>query len=53
MEDVHKMAESLKNLYLLTLLFLYTLALMLYVMKPGAQAVSNTAINGFATPLLI
>ena len=42
-----------KNLYLLTLLFIYKLAFILFVMTPGAQATSNIAVYGSAKQLVI
>ena len=42
-----------KNLYLLTLLFIYKLAFILFVMTPGAQITGNIAVYGSAKQLLI
>ena len=42
-----------KNLYLLTLLFIYKLAFILFVMTPGAQTTSNIAVYGSAKQLVI
>ena len=42
-----------KNLYLLTLLFIYKLAFILFVMTPGAQTTSNIAVYGPAKQLVI
>ena len=36
------------NLYLLTLLFIYKLAFILFVMTPGAQTTGNIAVYGSA-----
>ena len=41
-----------KNLYLLTLLFIYELALILFVMTPGAQTTGNIAVYGSAKQLV-
>ena len=38
-----------KNLYLLTLLFIYKLAFILFVMTPGAQTTGNIAVYGSET----
>ena len=42
-----------KNLYLLTLLFIYKLAFILFVMTPGAQTNGNIAVYGSAKQLVI
>ena len=42
-----------KNLYLLTLLFIYKLAVILFVMTPGAQTMGNIAVYGSAKQLVI
>ena len=42
-----------KNLYLLTLLFIYKLAFFLFVMTPGAQTTGNIAVYGSAKQLVI
>ena len=42
-----------KNLYLLTLLFIYKLAFILFVMTPGAQTIGNIAVYGSAKQLVI
>ena len=42
-----------KNLYLLTLLFIYKLAFNLFVMTPGAQTTGNIAVYGSAKQLVI
>ena len=42
-----------KNLYLLTLLFIYKPAFILYVMTPGAQTTGNIAVYGSAKQLVI
>ena len=42
-----------KNLYLLTLLFIYKLAFILLVMTPGAQTTGNIAVYGSAKQLVI
>ena len=42
-----------KNLYLLTLLFIYKLAFILFVMTPGAQTAGNIAVYGSAKQLVI
>ena len=42
-----------KNLYLLTLLFIYKLAFILFVMTPGAQTTGNIAVYGSAKQLVI
>ena len=42
-----------KNLYLFTLLFIYKLAFILFVMTPGAQTTGNIAVNGSAKQLVI
>ena len=43
-----------KNLYLLTLLFIYKLILfILFVMAPGAQTIGNIAVYGPAKQLVI
>ena len=42
-----------KNLYLLTLLFIYKLAFILFVMTPGAQTTGNIAVYSSAKQLVI
>ena len=42
-----------KNLYLLTLLFIYKLAFILFVMTPGAQTTGNIAVYGSAKQLVM
>ena len=42
-----------KNLYLLTLLFIYKLAFILFVMTPSAQTTGNIAVYGSAKQLVI
>ena len=42
-----------KNLYLLTLSFIYKLAFILFVMTPGAQTTGNIAVYGSAKQLVI
>ena len=42
-----------KNLYLLTLLFIYKLAFILFVMTPGAQTTGNIAVYDSAKPFVI
>ena len=42
-----------KNLYLLTLLFIYKVAFILFVMTPGAQTTGNIAVYGSAKQLVI
>ena len=42
-----------KNPYLLTLLFIYKLAFILFVMTPGAQTTGNIAVYGSAKQLVI
>ena len=42
-----------RNLYLLTLLFVYKLAFILFVMTPGAQTTGNIAVYGSAKHLVI
>ena len=42
-----------KNLYLLTLLFIYKLAFILIVMTPGAQTTGNIAVYGSAKQFVI
>ena len=42
-----------KNLYLLTLLFIYKLAFILFVMAPGAQTTGDIAVYGSAKQLVI
>ena len=42
-----------KNLYLLTLLFIYKLAFILFVMTPGTQTTGNIAVYGSAKQLVI
>ena len=42
-----------KNLYLFTLLFIYKLAFILFVMTPGAQTTGNIAVYGSAKQLVI
>ena len=42
-----------KNLYLLTLLFIYKLAFILFTMTPGAQTTGNIAVYGSAKQLVI
>ena len=42
-----------KNLYLLTLLYIYKLAFILFVMTPGAQTTGNIAVYGSAKQLVI
>ena len=42
-----------QNLYLLTLLFMYELAFILFVMTPGAQTSGNIAVYGSAKQLVI
>ena len=42
-----------QNLYLLTLLFIYKLAFILFVMTPGAQAVGKITVYGAAKQLVI
>ena len=42
-----------KNLYLLTLLFIYKFAFILFVMTPGAQTTGNIAVYGSAKQLVI
>ena len=42
-----------KNLYLLTLLFIYKLVFILFVMTPGAQTTCNIAVYGSAKQLVI
>ena len=42
-----------KNLYLLTLLFIYKLAFILFVMTPGAQTTGNIAVYGSSKQLVI
>ena len=42
-----------KNLYLLTLLFIYKLAFILFVMTPGAQTTGNIVVYGSAKQLVI
>ena len=42
-----------KNLYLLTLLFIYKLAFILFVMTPGAQTIGEIAVYGSAKQLVI
>ena len=42
-----------KNLYLLTLLFIYKLAFILFVTTPGAQTTGNIAVYGSAKQLVI
>ena len=42
-----------KNQYLLTLLFIYKLAFILFVMTPGAQTTGNIAVYGSAKQLVI
>ena len=42
-----------KNLYLLTLLFIYKLAFILFVMTPGAQTIGNIAVYGSVEQLVI
>ena len=44
---------KVKNLYLLTLLFIYKLAFILFVMTPGAQTTGNIAVYGSAIQLVI
>ena len=46
-------AYKVKNLYLLTLLFIYKLAFILFVMTPGAQTTGNIAVYGSAKQLVI
>ena len=41
------------KLYLLTLLFIYKLAFILFVMTPGAQTTGNIAVYGSAKQLVI
>ena len=43
--------DSVVRLYLLTLLFIYKLAFILFVMTPGAQTTGNIAVYGSATAL--
>ena len=50
---LHFKAPVVKNLYLLTLLVIYKLALILYVMTPGAQTTGNIAVYGSAKQLVI
>ena len=40
------------NLYLLTLLFIYKLAFILFVMTPGAQTIGNIAVYGSVKQLV-
>ena len=42
-----------KNLYLLTLIFIYKLAFILFVMTSGAQTTGNIAVYGSAKQLVI
>ena len=42
-----------KNLYLLTLWFIYKLASILFVITPGAQTIGNIAVYGSAKQLVI
>ena len=42
-----------KNLYLLTLLFIYKLAFVLFVMTPGAQTTGNISVYGSVKQLVI
>ena len=42
-----------KNLYLLTLLFIYKLAFILFVMTPGAKTTGNIAVYGSAKQFVI
>ena len=42
-----------RNLYLLTLLFIYKLAFILFVMTPAAQTTGNIAVYGSAKQLVI
>ena len=42
-----------KNLYLLTLWFIYKLAFILFVMTPGAQTTGNIAVYDSAKQLVI
>ena len=42
-----------KNLYLLTLWFIYKLAFILFVITPGAQTIGNIAVYGAAKQLVI
>ena len=42
-----------KNLYLLTLWFIYKLAFILFVMTPCAQTIGNIAVYGSAKQLVI
>ena len=42
-----------KNLYLLTLLFIFKLAFILFAMTPGAQTTGNIAVYGSAKQLVI
>ena len=44
---------GVKNLYLLTLLFIYKLAFILFVMTPGAQTTGNIAVYGSTKQLVI
>ena len=41
-----------KYLYLLTLLFIYKLAFILFVMTPGAQTIGNIAVYGSVKQLV-
>ena len=42
-----------KNLYLLTVWFIYKLAFILLIMTPGAQTLGNVAVYGSAKQLVI
>ena len=42
-----------KKFYLLTLLFIYKLAFILFMITPGAQTTGNIAVYGSAKPLVI
>ena len=42
-----KWQKKVKNIYLLTLSFIYKLAFILFVMKPDAQTIGNIAVYGF------
>ena len=46
-------AKGKKNLYLLTLSFIYKLAFILFVMTPGTQTIGNIAVYGSAKQLVI
>ena len=46
-------SKRLKNLYLLTLSFIYKLAFILFMMTPGAQTTGNIAVYDSAKQLVI